>query len=294
MAAKYIFLDTWTLSCYTRGQLAASLSRFIVNNDFTILFDSLALVELYNPEWEQVPVGDRTDRITKFLGEHKTAIVDPRYVFMAEIQMLPESLKTLPIRLDMARIPLKHRTKVLLMFLRRDPMFLEQGKDIARWAEDYEKIKSMWIEDSKRIISNACESGTLRLNARGEFVDLKAAKEEFLLELDRRHFGNFNSEELRSLSQKTPDLWTSTTRACKALRFSSLCFWYGYIESDPSRQMARRGSDIGDLYQMSLVPYCHTFVADKTMYHLIQRVNKKTSYMCRILNNSMLKAELGA
>jgi len=46
---QYLFLDNWVLSNYTKGEKLHSLARFIQENKYTIAIDSLAFVELYNP-----------------------------------------------------------------------------------------------------------------------------------------------------------------------------------------------------------------------------------------------------
>src|SRR5215212_1493666 len=130
--SKYLFLDNWVLSDYTTTERLHLLSDFIRKNNYTIMIDALSFTELYNPGWEKASGDDRTARAAELLGQHRCVIVDPQKVWKAELQTFPDALIQMPIELDLNDIPAHHRSSVLLMFLRRDKIFLEQGKDIAQ------------------------------------------------------------------------------------------------------------------------------------------------------------------
>jgi hypothetical protein len=58
-----------------------------------------------------------------------------------------------------------------------------------------------------------------------------------------------------------------------AVRFASLIFWYLYVNVDPSNRIKHQPSDIGDIYHLSLLPYCEAFTVDKPMQRLLQRID---------------------
>jgi hypothetical protein len=91
---------------------------------------------------------------------------------------------------------------------------------------------------------------------------------------------------------KIVELVMGATSQLPAVRLSSLYFWYAYIDTDKAYPMKRQGSDIGDFYQMSLIPYCAAFTVDNTMYRLVQRVLTEVYYPCMIMNPKQLELAL--
>lgn len=289
---SYIFLDNWVLSDFTDEDWKDQLSQFIHRNNFTILINGLSATEIYNPGWKDAGESERTIRIANFLSQHPCVIVNPQNVFRAEFENYPEKLACAPVELSLDALASSHREPALLNIFRAEKMLLESGVDIRKWAEHYSILKSTWLKDAEAIIENACEKGTLKRNNRGEFIDLNASKEEFLNTLDRRIFSLFSSEEREALGTKIVDLFMGATKELPAVRFSSLCFWCAYIENDKSFQMKRNGSDIGDFYQMSLIPYCSVFTVDNTMNRLLGRVMSEVKSECRIYNRDGLTQAL--
>jgi len=290
--SNYLFLDNWVLSKYTQPEHQALLSTFIQRNNYTILLNSLAFTELYNPGWSAAPGEERTARVVAFLVQHQCVIVDPESVFRAEFLTYPEHVQNLPVALDLTDIPARQRHDVLLAFLRRDPAFLAQGKDIQQWVEGIARLKAMWLETIDTIIADADTEGTLRRDRNNRFIDLGDCKEPFLLSLDRRHFEHLSAVEREGLGAHIISLFMSGLAQLPATRLTSLCFWYAYIDIDKAYPMKRQGSDISDFYQMSLIPYCSVFTTDNTMYRLIQRVNNDVSFVCTILNQQLLNIAL--
>lgn len=291
---NYIFLDNWVLSDYTKEDKRHLLSEFIHQNDYTILINGLSAVELYNPGWQNATEADneRTYRAAKFLSEHSCIIVRPERVFKSEIENFPAKLEHLPIELNFDDLPYQHRLPALLSVLRGDDFLLEQDIDIRRWVTENNNLKATWLEDAERIIEHAGSSGMLTRDKRGQFVDLEKYKEEFLLTLDRRHFEHFSVEERGALGEKIIELFMGGMKTLPAVRFSSLCFWYAYIYTDKAYTMKRKGSDIADFFQMSLIPYCAAFTVDKTMYRLVSRIMTEVNYICRVYNRRELDSAL--
>jgi hypothetical protein len=136
--SPYIFLDNWVLSGYTKGEAANHNSAFIRSYDFTILVDSTSLLELYSPHWSNAPSIDRTRTASQFLADHSCAIVDAQELIFAEIRAYPDRLSQIPIGLQLDDNQWPARSDALLMFLRRDPWFVELDKDIGLWVQTYE------------------------------------------------------------------------------------------------------------------------------------------------------------
>lgn len=291
--SNYIFLDTWVLSDYIKEGKQHLLSELIRRNRYTILINGLSAVELYNPGWQHVESSDRTIRVASFLSQHSCAIVRPERVFKSEIESFPAKLEQLPIALSLDEIPAQDRLPALLSVLRGEAFLLEHGIDIKRWVTDYNNLKTTWPEDIERIIEHSCASGVLTRDKNGLFINLERSKEKFLTTLDRRHFSHFSSEERQLLGTKIINLCLGSTKDLPAIRFSSLCFWYTYIDKDKSYPMKRKGSDIGDFFQMSLIPYCAAFTLDNTMHRLARRIMNEAHFACMIYDRKAFDSLLG-
>lgn len=289
---KYIFLDNWVLSDYPQEDKQYLLSELIRAKNYTILINGLSAAELYNPGWQQAEDNDRTVRAARFLSQHSCAIVRPERIFKSEIESFPARLERLPVELSLDDLMSQHRMPALLSILRGGDFLIEHGIDIKRWAADYNSVKATWLKDVERIIESARNSGVLTRDKNGQFIDLEKSKEEFLVTLDRRHFGYFSPEERQGLGTKIVDLAMGATKSLPAIRFSSLCFWYAYVDTDKAYTMKRKGSDIGDFFQMSLIPYCSAFTIDTTMYRLAYRAMTEAHYECQICDRKELDAVL--
>lgn len=291
---NYIFLDNWVLSDFTKPDKKQYLSNYLRKNNFTILIDTLSFVELYNPGWENAQENDRTTRAIDLICQHPTIIVDPVKVFRAEIINYPHSVSNLPIELDLEVMNIEHRRLSLKLFLHSDTLFIDQGKDIKVWAENYCHIKLEWVNDINKIIREAIQSGVLTCDKTGHFTQLETEKENFLKTLDRRHFSHFNTEERKNLGTKIVELLLGETSKLPAIRFTSLCFWYAYIQTDKAHIIPREPSDIGDFYQMSMIPYCTAFTTDNKMQWLCKRImNERNQNFCTIINKIDLDKEIG-
>lgn len=289
---KYIFLDNWVLSKLTGGQVGSRLVSLLKSNNYTGLITSLSMVELYNPGWEAAPEKDRTVKAIDFLSKIPCVIVDPHKVFRSEINLYPNRLNGLPIELDLQTISDDQRAQTLLQFMRRDILFLNQGKDIKAWRESYERLKSGWLQDAKNIVDHACHSGILNQNKKGGFIDPEQSKELFLLSLDLRHTDSAEEKDEvleKIIAQKSRGSWLDLI----AIRMTSLCIWYSYIDTDPSSLPSYKPSDIGDYYHIGLIPYCTAFTIDKPMLKLLQRFREQQQLgQCELLSEADLIARL--
>lgn len=289
---KYLFLDNWVLSNYTKGEKLHSLSQFIQENEYTIAIDSLSFVELYNPNWEGAGDDERGIRAVNLLSRHPLVIVDPLKIWNSELESFPSKVEALPTELNLDQLPLPHRAKTLLMFLRRDHVFVEMGKDIAVWATNYDQLKREWRDDVDAIITHALTSGTLKKEM-DKFIDLSFFKEKFLRSLDARHLAEyFDSHKEHTLKMAMSDMANGSSKNLLSIRASSLCFWFSYVDIDKSFFPKRKGSDIGDYYQMSLLPYCTMFTTDTTMFRLAQRTVREMDLACKVLDYKMLEDEM--
>jgi hypothetical protein len=285
--SKYIFLDNWVYSLLNDAEIEHRLSAFLKHRGYTILTTSLSQVELYNPNWENAGEKDRMKKAANLLSKNPSVIVNPQKVYVAEIESYPDQASTLPVELDLSAISDKVRESTLLKFLRGDEIFVKQGKNIKNWSENYAKIKTDWFKNVDNIIEHACKSGYLKRDSKGRFIELQENKELFLLSLD---FREVNPELIDALIAKRVE--RSKKRKpmpLTAVRLSSLCFWYAYIDIDQANKMKNKGSDIGDFYHISLLPYCAAFTADGSMYRMLQRIREPIAPVnCEVITKQKL------
>lgn len=188
----------------------------------------------------------------------------------------------------MADLPENQREATLLRFLRRDELFLRQGHDIEVWSLEYMEAKRTWLVDVEKIIENACVNGYLKRDESGRFSDLAETKEFFLFSLDLRNadpsaVDAILKEMLRRKNGGNPSHLTS-------VRLSSLCYWYHYVDVDRANQPKRSGSDLGDFYHISLLPYCAAFTSDGTMYRTLNRIRESVvPVSCKLMTKLLLE-----
>lgn len=289
--SRYIFLDNWVFSLLGRPDAEAQLTAFVRSNGFTALLTSLSLVELYNPGWEGAGPEERGAAAARFLARIPCVIVDPQKVWELEIAAHLSRLKDLPLELDLCDLSDDLRETVLLRFLRRDGLFLQQGIDIAAWALGYKEAKKSWLANVTVIIENACSQGCLKQDKRGRFIVSEDSKESFLCSLDLRHADRHDTDSiLSSILQRAQ---AGIRPHLTAVRLNSLCFWYSYVDIDRANRPKHRGSDIGDFYNLSLLPYCSAFTTDGTMYRTLQRIRERVvPVSCQLLTKDLLQQEI--
>jgi len=258
---KYIFLDNWVFSRLTDASFTSRLSGFIRKRNYTILLTSTLLTELYNSKWQEAGDRDRGLKTVDFISNHPSVIVDPKKVFDAEYLRFPKNLNIIPVELDLKEIKDEFRLQSLLGILRRDPIFLNQGKDIEKWSNDLKKMKDSWLEKAKQNIDQALQDGILKQNEKGDFIVDIAAKEVALTSLDLRIFDGADTQSFinnASFTQKK----TGKLPRLRGTRIISLCHWYTFIEVDKANKLKQQGSDIVDHYHLGLIPYCSAFTVD--------------------------------
>lgn len=270
--SKYIFLDNWVYSRLTDAKFERCLSAFLKHQGYIILITSFSLVELYNPNWENAGDKDRVAGATDLWSKHPFILVDQAKVYERELEVYPNPVSVFPIELNLNDIPEGERALMLLKFLRNDELFINQGESIKTWVENYNKIKGDWFNNVDNIIEHACRVGDLKRDSKGNFVELQQCKEKFLLSLD---FRMANPNDIDSFLQRLIIRANKGEQAhLTAIRLSSLCFWYAYIDIDQTNKMKHEDSDIGDFYQISLLPYCSAFTTDGSMYQMLKRIHE--------------------
>lgn len=287
--SKYIFLDTWVYSLLTNAEIERRLIAFVNDKHYTVLTTSLVLAELYNPNWKNVGDKDRMGKAARFLSQVPTVLVHPNRVYAAEVAQCFEPLSALPLELDLQDMPDSLRAETLLRFLRRDELFLSQGKDIQKWSDGYKHIKETWLGDVDHIIEQACRDGNLKREIDGRFIELAAHRDRFLFSLDFRHADPADVDNI------LVELAGRVGRPIRltAIRLSSLCFWCAYVDVDETNRIKRQGSDIGDFYHLSLLPYCAAFTTDGAMHRLLQRICELIGPLpCPVMTRSMLESQL--
>ncbi|SON49361.1 hypothetical protein [Vibrio tapetis] len=283
---KYIFLDNWVIGRLNDDKFQTSLIEYIQSNRYVVVLNSLSLTELYNPNWQQ---GDRTEVAAKFYASIPCVIVDPAKVKQAEVDNYLDRLDELPIEIDLTEIDPEERERLILGLLRCSPEFVLQGKDLEQWDLSYKNEKSGWLNNVDHIISHAINTGSLKKGKKHRRNNALAEKETFLLSLDMREVP---SEKIDLLFQYRMSKLKRTS-LCSSVRFLSLLFWYLYIDEDPSNKIKHQNSDIGDLHQMTLIPYCEVFTLDNSMFRLVNRVkNEGTVFRSTLLTKAMLEKKV--
>jgi hypothetical protein len=286
---KYIFLDTWVFDLLRQPRIEAALVRLIKSEGFTVLITRLSMVELYNPGWQDAGDSERGAVAARFLARVPCIIADPGQVWEMEVAAHLTLLPELPQALDLADLAEDLREVALLGFLRRHDLYLQQGRDIHAWSLDYDTTKKGWLQDVEKIIEGACRQGYLKREKSGRFTELQSTnKEVFLFSLDGRHANPNDIDAIlaSALRRKQAGYETRLT----AVRLSSLCFWYSYVDIDRSAQPKHQGSDIGDHMQISLLPYCSAFTTDRTMAKMLRRIRERVVPVnCELMTKSDLE-----
>jgi len=288
---RYIFLDNWVFSLVRNPKLATGLIAFIRSNGLTVIITSLSMTELYNPGWKEGGASERGAAAAKFLARIPCVIVSPVRVWEMEIAANLCPLSALPVELDLAELSEDLRAAALLGFLRRDSLYLQQGKDIQAWSLEYEETKKRWPSSVANIIENACHNDDLRRDKKGRFTDLSSTREVFLLSLDlrlaeRAAIDSIIADLVRRKKEGQVNRLTS-------IRLSSLCFWYSYVEIDKNATPKHGNSDIGDFHQISLLPYCSAFTTDGAMYNMLQRIHEQVvPAKCEVMTKRLLEERI--
>jgi hypothetical protein len=265
---KYIFLDNWVYSKLTDPEFERSLTAFITKNDFTIIFTIVSAVELFNPNWTDSGDKDRVERTACFFKNVPCEIIDAAKIQSTEIRNFLTPLKVLPVNFELWRIHPYMRSKEFLNVFRHEylPSDLEPMES---WSKKYQTDKNNWFATKDYIIADAIANGNLKTDKDGNFVDLEEIKQRFLFSLDLRMA---DPDEISTILQKLNERADQKKPfELTSARVWSLCFWYLYIDIDNANKIKINPSDLGDLYQLSLLPYCSAFTIDGSMYRLLQR-----------------------
>ncbi len=270
--------------------MTIGLTSFIRSKGLTVLITPLSMVELYNPGWDRTPEEkERGATAVHFLASVPCVIVNPSRVWEMEIAAYFNPLTDLPVELDLAELSAE-RGPTLLRFLRRDGLFLKQGRDIHIQSLEYEEFKKNWLSDIEIIIENACRQGHLKRGKNGKFKDLERGKDMFLFSLDFRHADPRDIDKIIAGLERTRAKHPSRLTS---VRLSSLCFWYSYIDIDQSNRPKRQGSDIGDFQHLSLLPYCSVFTTDGTMYKTLRRIRERVIPVnCELMTKGLLEERI--
>ena len=289
---KYIFLDTWVYSQLSNLEKELQLAQFVRDHDYTVILTRVLFAELYNPNWATAGKKDRIARAASFLSNVPCVIVDPQRVCNAEMVAYLCPLPDLPIDVDLSNIPVHVREPLLVNLLRRSELFLQQNVDVQKWSATYTLEKNDWLNDVNHIIKNAIEKGYLSQDDRGRYVASEEQKTLTLLSLDLRSANPADIDSIlekmvtrRKHGQPTP---------LTAARTTSLCFWYAYVDIDNANRVRQLPSDLGDISNLSLLPYCAAFTMDKAMYKILGRIREPIQPRCQLITKRQLDRILQA
>lgn len=276
---SYVFLDTWVLEEYTKEGWRQQLSNFLDSHRYTIVITSSLLTELYNEGWPSGGPSERGARAAAFLARQHCVVADPYKVQQAEFAAFPKLLREMPIELDLDGIRSLPREQALLRFLRRDDIFVQMGKDVHVWADGMARAKAEWPATVTAIIENALMQGVLLRDAKGHFVTPN--REVFLTSLD-----------LRLLEGGNIDPYLGRAALLRRVRLSSLVFWHRYIDPRPNHRFQAMPSDLADVHNISLMPYCNAITVDTKMLPTAQLAAEDARSDCKILGKRELEDAL--
>lgn len=294
MNKNYILLDNWIFKLISDTFVKQSLISYINSNNFTVALTTAGLTELYNPGEVTSNSPDRVERATEFLGQVPCAIVDPADIFKEEARNHWRPLSNIPIRLDLTPIHSVERSQLLRQVLRRDPVFVNMGHDIAAWAEGVKHLKSKWLEDVNNIIDKSIEDGFLKRSKFGKIMPSgDAGREYFLYSLDGRFVDEGKVDHLLEnharWRRQARDDWITSTRLC------SLLIMHAYTDIDSANKIKKQGSDISDIYHLSLAPYLRVITTDKNMFRLFRSIPRRGGLKnCKIMTEQILRAKINA
>lgn len=294
---RYLIADAWLLSQYTHGSLANKLSSFLIEQDLTVAIDSYALVELFNPDWSHIPFLGRTRYVSEFLVDHAAILVNPQEVLLAEARSYPTPLQSIPISADLSAMNWSVRDWLIKGLFRREKDLVHLGLDFGKWHLDYKNAKDSWPSNVKSIINHAVSNGLLIKGNDGSIDIDESDKDAFLRSLDQRFLRvEFHRdapyEEFNKLADNIEDLYMGGTSRLPAVRLTSLAFWHAYVQLDKAFIMHPKGSDLGDIYRMTLLPYCDYFTLDKSMGRVLSRVLMDLPQSANILGPAIFRNPL--
>lgn len=298
-ARRFIVLDTWVLAGFTQGLVANNLSILISELELTILVDTYALIELFNPSWFRLPFIGRTRAATEFLIDHPSCLLDPQRLLLAEVRGYPTPADPLSVAMDLAALHWSTREYLLGGLFQRSTDLAAMGLDLQAWAQDYKGSKSRWPSTVQAIIDHAASAGILRKRKDGAVDVAGSDKEAFLRYLDRRFLKvQFHKDAdipvQLHLANNIDALSYGATSSLPAVRLTSLGFWHAYVETDKGYPTPRKGSDIGDLYRFALLPYASHFTVDTAMGRVLQRVLKDSPQTATVLSPADFRSLLDA
>lgn len=288
-----LLLDSWVLNTYSSPAAKARLSDFIADQGFLPVINALTLVEIFNPGWQNAQSAERGDLAAGLLADLGAAIVDPMTVVRSEFFQYPSPLVSLPLQLNLTEIAAPLRKEVLLRFLRADPLYLQQGKDIRRWAEGYAEVKHNWANDRLAILARAVRENQIVVDGEGYRFASPESRIEFLQSLDQRLFGWLSAEERSSLGLHIVPLFLGETAKLPAVRMSSLLFAHCYVDVPRSDRTRQLPSDLGDHWHLMVAPYCGAVTADRSMKRILERLRSESSLRCVVYDPAALKEKLG-
>jgi hypothetical protein len=267
---KYLFLDNWVFSKLRDNAFNLRISELLLKSKCKIMATSSLFTELYNPNWQEAGNKDRSLYAAKLLCNNPCVIVDPVDIFEEEYKLFPERVRNIPVRLEFNEMSPEMRYEAILRFLHRDPLYLNQGKDIGKWQINTNEHKASWLGAVQKIIDKAVENEYLEKDG-DKYYCKSDMKEVFLFWLDVRLANGYNPA---SFSEKLREAQSKGLRhaSMRGARVTSLSIYYAYINVDPANKIKTQGSDVVDILHLALLPYSSIFTVDNNMKRILEKV----------------------
>ncbi|MCD4829613.1 MAG: hypothetical protein K8R90_09335 [Candidatus Cloacimonetes bacterium] len=286
--ADYIFLDTSVLLHFTNDPSnSEKLSRFIHNNDLSIMLNEYSFIELYNPN-KGHSKSDRVDRICQFLSKHPLYIIETEKLWKMAIIMLPSQSYELPTLFPFPQSSPEEKRRILIGFLRAENWWLKRHPDLdirglnKRYRRPRKRTFMEFILTEYTEFIKGCEDKPIEEILITDCISI--AKQAF----DAAPIPNFLSALLYIKQLSDSDLLQALPLHCIAL-----ANWYAYGEKDKGYTHKIQESDCADVIHLSLLPFCKVFTIDKTMARIAVKVANKLGLSAQVLNHAELRNAIG-
>lgn len=245
---KTLLLDTFVLIEIAKNpDWSQDVCKFITQNDYTIVIGTMNLIELY--KWEKYWGG-----VASFISSVKFVVAEnPEQITNAEVENYPNEV-VLPIAFNPSDYQFLSETL-------REAIEMNLKGKIAAFEKNYRnEYKSIWqpMRDNRKTYppDNGKNYSSVEIE-----VFLQTNVLQWLYTTKYKNFLERNISKSQAIDIK---LFKSIYLTLLGL------FVEYYINKKDGKP-----SDVGDFYQMSLLPYVSVAVLDKERHNLIQWINQE-------------------
>jgi hypothetical protein len=254
MGKRYLYLDTFaSVRVASDTALASSARAYIVDEKFTLVHSTMNLIEIssWQKRWPEVVsfvsfvpfcIAQNTDKITA-----------------REVASYPDELTSLPVEFCSSDYSFSADE------LKEAILFHLKGK-IAGFARDYRNSNG----ETLQAILNKKESFLPEKSGRYSYVQRQMFMQSSVLSMLFPDYQDFLNRALAAAIEEGRKDGINIERF-KSVYIQALAIFVEYYV----QKKAGKLSDMGDILQLSLVPYVDLAVLDNERSNLIQRFNRE-------------------